>query len=219
MCEPTEESRGSRVLAGEQLLNISPVMPVVTLDDVDQAVPVAEALLRGGVPIIELVLRTQSALKCIERIATELPDMTLGAGTVLTAEQARQAADAGAQFIITPGATDNVLNAIENTKLPCVPGFSTISEAMRLAERGFTTLKFFPAEACGGVEYLRAMAGPLPELRIIPTGSIKPAKVADYLALPNVSCVGGSWLTPKDALAAKDYQRIEALAKEAASLC
>ena len=205
-------------LSEEDLLGISPVIPIVVLDDLDHALPVAEALLRGGIGIIEITLRTGVALGCIERVAKELPEMALGAGTVVTPDQARQAADCGAQFLVTPGNTDRTLAAIAATELPCFPGFSSISEAMWLAEHGMTALKFFPAEASGGVDYLRAMAGPFPGLRVMPTGGIKPAKVAEYLALPTVPCVGGSWLTPQDALAAKDYQRIETLAKEALNL-
>ncbi len=200
------------------LLDLSPVIPVVVLDDAAQAVPLAQALLRGGIRVIELTLRTPAALAAIERIAAEVPDIVLGAGTVTAPEHAEQAAKAGAAFLVTPGSTDRVLDAVEDTGLPFLPGAATVSEAMRLAERGLTALKFFPAEAAGGAEYLKSVGGPLPGLRFCPTGGITVDSAPRYLALPNVGCVGGSWLTPKDALATGDFARIEDLAKAAASL-
>jgi 2-dehydro-3-deoxyphosphogluconate aldolase / (4S)-4-hydroxy-2-oxoglutarate aldolase len=200
-------------------LDLSPVLPVVVLDNVDQAVPVAQALLRGGVRVIEVTLRTAAGLASIERIAAEVPDMVVGAGTVTLPEHAKQVADAGARFIVTPGCTDALLDAMAGTGLPYLPGVSTVSEAMHAAERGgITALKFFPAEASGGTAYLRSIHGPLPGLRFCPSGGITLAASPDYLALPNVSCVGGSWLTPKDALIARDWARIEELAKAAATL-
>ncbi|CCH29003.1 bifunctional 4-hydroxy-2-oxoglutarate aldolase/2-dehydro-3-deoxy-phosphogluconate aldolase [Actinosynnema sp. NPDC047251] len=200
------------------LLDLSPVVPVVVLDDAEQAVPLARALLRGGIRVIELTLRTPAALAAIERIAAEVPEIVLGAGTVTAPEHAEQAAKAGASFLVTPGSTDRVLNAVEDTGLPFLPGAATVSEAMRLAERGLTALKFFPAEAAGGVDHLKSVGGPLPGLRFCPTGGITVDSAPRYLALPNVGCVGGSWLTPKDALAAGDFDRIEALAKAASAL-
>ncbi|WP_433270165.1 bifunctional 4-hydroxy-2-oxoglutarate aldolase/2-dehydro-3-deoxy-phosphogluconate aldolase [Actinosynnema sp. CS-041913] len=200
------------------LLELSPVIPVVVLDDADRAVPLARALLRGGIRVIELTLRTPAALPAIERIAAEVPDIVLGAGTVTAPEHAEQAAKAGASFLVTPGSTDRVLDAVEDTGLPFLPGAATVSEAMRLAERGLTALKFFPAEAAGGVDYLKSIGAPLPGLRFCPTGGISVETAPRYLALPNVGCVGGSWLTPKDALATGDFDRIEALAKAAAAL-
>ncbi|MEU7528166.1 bifunctional 4-hydroxy-2-oxoglutarate aldolase/2-dehydro-3-deoxy-phosphogluconate aldolase [Saccharothrix sp. NPDC042600] len=200
------------------LLELSPVIPVVVLDDAAHAVPLAQALLRGGIRVIELTLRTPAALPAIERIAAEVPDIALGAGTVTAPEHAEQALKAGASFLVTPGSTDRVLDAVEDTGLPFLPGAATVSEAMKLAERGLTALKFFPAEAAGGADYLKSVGGPLPGLRFCPTGGITPETAPKYLALPNVGCVGGSWLTPKDALAAGDWARIESLAKAAASL-
>ncbi|CAL9590705.1 KHG_KDPG aldolase [Actinosynnema sp. ALI-1.44] len=200
------------------LLELSPVIPVVVLDDAAHAVPLAQALLRGGIRVIELTLRTPAALPAIERIAAEVPDIVLGAGTVTAPEHAEQALKAGASFLVTPGSTDRVLDAVEDTGLPFLPGAATVSEAMKLAERGLTALKFFPAEAAGGADYLKSVGGPLPGLRFCPTGGITPETAPKYLALPNVGCVGGSWLTPKDALAAGDWTRIESLAKSAASL-
>ncbi|GAA5160013.1 bifunctional 4-hydroxy-2-oxoglutarate aldolase/2-dehydro-3-deoxy-phosphogluconate aldolase [Amycolatopsis dongchuanensis] len=201
-----------------ELLDLSPVMPVVVLDQVADAVPVARALLAGGIRVIELTLRTPVALAAIERVAAEVPEIVVGAGTVTTPEQAKQAADAGAKFLVTPGCTDSVLEAVVGTGLPFLPGAGTVSEAMRLAEQGLTALKFFPAEPSGGVPFLKAIAGPLPGLRFCPTGGITPETAPAYLALPSVGCVGGSWLTPKDALAAKDFERVTALAREAAAL-
>ena len=203
---------------GADLLDLSPVMPVVVIADADDAVPTARALLAGGIRVIELTLRTPAALEAIERVATEVPDIVVGAGTVTAPEHAKQAGDAGAAFLVTPGCTDRVLDAAFDTGLPFLPGASTVSEAMRLAERGLTALKFFPAEASGGIAYLSSISGPLPGLRFCPTGGITVKSAPDYLALPNVGCIGGSWLTPKDVLAAKDFGRIEGLAREAAAL-
>jgi 2-dehydro-3-deoxyphosphogluconate aldolase/(4S)-4-hydroxy-2-oxoglutarate aldolase len=206
------------VTTGADLLDLSPVMPVVVIADADDAVPTARALLAGGIRVIELTLRTPAALEAIERVATEVPDIVVGAGTVTAPEHAKQAGDAGAAFLVTPGCTDRVLDAAFDTGLPFLPGASTVSEAMRLAERGLTALKFFPAEASGGIAYLSSIGGPLPGLRFCPTGGITVRSAPDYLALPNVGCIGGSWLTPKDVLAAKDFGRIEGLAREAAAL-
>ncbi|KFU79930.1 2-dehydro-3-deoxyphosphogluconate aldolase / (4S)-4-hydroxy-2-oxoglutarate aldolase [Amycolatopsis lurida] len=203
---------------GADLLGLSPVMPVVVLDDAEDAVPTARALLAGGIGVIELTLRTPAALASIERIAAEVPEIVIGAGTVTAPEHAKQAADAGAKFLVTPGCTDSVLDAAFETGLPFLPGASTVSEAMRLAERGLTALKFFPAEASGGVAYLKSIGGPLPGLKFCPTGGITVKTAPGYLALSNVGCIGGSWLTPKDALAAKDFGKIEAFAAEASKL-
>ncbi|XVS66151.1 bifunctional 4-hydroxy-2-oxoglutarate aldolase/2-dehydro-3-deoxy-phosphogluconate aldolase [Actinosynnema sp. CA-299493] len=200
------------------LLALSPVIPVVVVDDAEHAVPLARALLRGGVRVIELTLRTPAALAAIERVAAEVPGIVIGAGTVTAPEHAEQAAKAGAAFLVTPGSTDRVLDAAEDTGLPFLPGAATVSEAMRLAERGLTSLKFFPAEAAGGVDYLKSIGGPLPGLRFCPTGGITPATAPNYLALPNVGCVGGSWLAPKDALVSGDWARIEELARAASAL-
>ena len=198
---------------GQDLLELSPVMPVVVIDDADDAVPTARALLAGGIGVIELTLRTPAALSAIERVAAEVPDIVIGAGTVVSPDQAKQAADAGAKFLVTPGCTDAVVDACFESGLPFLPGASTVSEAMRLAERGLTALKFFPAEASGGVAYLKSIAGPLPSLRFCPTGGITVASAPSYLALPNVGCIGGSWLT-----ASLDVAKIEKLAAEAAAL-
>src|SRR5438067_12323004 len=155
-----------------EILDLSPVMPVVVVDDAADAAPIARALLAGGIRVIELTLRTPAALEAIERVAAEVPDIALGAGTVTTPEQAKQAADAGASFLVTPGCTERVLAAATGTGLPFLPGASTVSEAMVLAERGLTALKFFPAEPSGGAAFLKAIDGPLPGLKFCPTGGI-----------------------------------------------
>jgi 2-dehydro-3-deoxyphosphogluconate aldolase/(4S)-4-hydroxy-2-oxoglutarate aldolase len=204
--------------SGSDVLELAPVIPVVVVEDADQAVPLARALHRGGLGVLELTLRTPAGLAAIERVAAEVPDVVVGAGTVTTPDQAERAAKAGAAFLVTPGCTDRLLDGVAGTGLPFLPGVSTVSEALRVAERGLSALKFFPAEASGGVDYLRSIAGPLPALRFCPTGGITPDNAARYLALPNVGCVGGTWLTPKEALAAGDHARIEGLAEQAAAL-
>lgn len=200
------------------VLDLAPVVPVVALDDVAHAVPLAEALLRGGIRTIEVTLRTPAGLPAIERIAAEVPEMVAGAGTITEPGQAKRAADAGARYLVTPGTTDRLLDDIDASGVPYLAGAGTVSEAMRLAERGATAMKFFPAEPSGGVPFLKAIAGPLPDLKFCPTGGISPQTALNYLALPNVGCVGGSWLAPKDLLAAGDWARIEQLAREAAAL-
>ncbi|MEV6230642.1 bifunctional 4-hydroxy-2-oxoglutarate aldolase/2-dehydro-3-deoxy-phosphogluconate aldolase [Saccharopolyspora shandongensis] len=200
------------------VLELAPVVPVVALDDVAHAVPLAEALLRGGIRTIEVTLRTPAGLPAIERIAAEVPEMVAGAGTITEPGQAKRAADAGARYLVTPGTTDRLLDDVEASGVPFLAGASTVSEAMRLAERGATAMKFFPAEPSGGVPFLKAIAGPLPGLRFCPTGGISSQTAPNYLALPNVGCVGGSWLAPKDVLAAGDWAQIEQLARDAAAL-
>jgi 2-dehydro-3-deoxyphosphogluconate aldolase / (4S)-4-hydroxy-2-oxoglutarate aldolase len=196
------------------LLDVAPVVPVVVLKDATQAVPLARALAAGGLPIIELTLRTPTALEAVRRIAAEVPEVLVGAGTILGAGQARQAAAAGAQFLVSPGSTPALLDAMDATGLPYLPGTSTVSEMLAVAERGHTAMKFFPAEAAGGAPYLASLASPLPRLRFCPTGGITAATAERYLRLPNVSCVGGSWLTPPHALATDDWARVTKLAEQ-----
>ncbi|SDR14759.1 bifunctional 4-hydroxy-2-oxoglutarate aldolase/2-dehydro-3-deoxy-phosphogluconate aldolase [Thermostaphylospora chromogena] len=200
------------------LLDLAPVVPVVVIQDLETAVPAARALVSGGLPVIEVTLRTDCALEAIGRIRAEVPQAVVGAGTVRTPADVEAAAAAGAAFLVTPGTTPLLAEALGACGLPCLPGAATASEVMALAERGITEMKFFPAEAAGGVAYLKSLAGPLPEVRFCPTGGIRPETAPDYLALPNVGCVGGTWLTPADALASGDYARIEKLAAEAAAL-
>lgn len=200
------------------LLDLAPVIPVVVIDDVERAVPLARALLAGGLPVIEVTLRTPCATAAIERIAAEVPDAIVGAGTVRTPDDVAACVRAGARFLVSPGTTPDLVEAMLDSGLPFLPGAATVSEVMALAERGLHEQKFFPAEAAGGVPYLKALAGPIPDVRFCPTGGIGPRNAPQYLALPNVGCVGGSWLTPADAIAAGDYGRIEKLAREAAAL-
>ncbi|MED7923811.1 bifunctional 4-hydroxy-2-oxoglutarate aldolase/2-dehydro-3-deoxy-phosphogluconate aldolase [Nonomuraea sp. LP-02] len=200
------------------LLDLAPVIPVVVIDDAATAVPLARALVAGGLPAIEVTLRTPAAREAIARIAAEVPEATVGAGTVRTAEDIAASAAAGARFLVSPGTTPSLVEALEASGVPYLPGAATVSEVMALAERGIKELKFFPAEAAGGVPYLKALSGPIPDVRFCPTGGIRATTAADYLALPNVGCVGGTWLTPADALAAGDWARIEKLAAEAAAL-
>ncbi|WP_017555840.1 bifunctional 4-hydroxy-2-oxoglutarate aldolase/2-dehydro-3-deoxy-phosphogluconate aldolase [Nocardiopsis baichengensis] len=200
------------------LFALAPVVPVVVLDDAGTAVPLARALARGGLPAIEVTLRTEAGLTAIERIAAEVPEAVVGAGTVTTPGQAAAAAKAGAAFLVSPGCTDRLRGAMADTGVPFLPGVATASEAMALLEQGVDALKFFPAEAAGGRTYLKSLSGPLPQVRFCPTGGVTPASAPEYLALPNVGCVGGTWLTPRDAVEAGDWDRIESLAREAAAL-
>ncbi|WP_082573264.1 MULTISPECIES: bifunctional 4-hydroxy-2-oxoglutarate aldolase/2-dehydro-3-deoxy-phosphogluconate aldolase [unclassified Nocardioides] len=202
----------------ESVLDVVPVMPVVVIDDLASAVPLAKALVAGGLPAIELTLRTPVALDALRAIAAEVPDILLGAGTITTPAQAAAAVEAGARFLVSPGLTPDLLAAMVDTGVPFLPGTSTVSEVMRVLEAGLTEMKFFPAEAAGGTPYLKSVAGPLPQARFCPTGGISPASAPTYLALPNVGCVGGSWITPADAVAAGDWERISKLAAEAAAL-
>ncbi|MBD2894860.1 bifunctional 4-hydroxy-2-oxoglutarate aldolase/2-dehydro-3-deoxy-phosphogluconate aldolase [Spirillospora sp. NPDC000708] len=202
----------------EELFGLAPVVPVVVLDDADHAVPLARALVEGGLPAIEVTLRTPAAAESIERIAAEVPDAVVGAGTVVTARDAERSLKAGARFLVSPGCTPRLRAAMADTGLPFLPGVSSASEAMALLEEGVTAMKFFPAEPAGGVPYLKALGGPLPQITFCPTGGIRPGNAAEYLALPNVGCVGGTWLTPSDAVRAGDWDRIRGLAAEAAEL-
>jgi 2-dehydro-3-deoxyphosphogluconate aldolase/(4S)-4-hydroxy-2-oxoglutarate aldolase len=205
-------------LTSAELLDLAPVVPVIVLEDERTAVPLASALVAGGLPVIEVTLRTPAGLRAIAAIAKEVPDAVVGAGTVNTPELVRASAEAGAQFLVSPGWTDALLDAMAGSGLPALPGVSTVSEMLRLLERGQREMKFFPAEASGGVAFLKSVASPVPEARFCPTGGIRPDTAASYLELPNVGCVGGTWLTPADAIAAGDWGRIESLAKEARAL-
>ncbi|WP_461711490.1 bifunctional 4-hydroxy-2-oxoglutarate aldolase/2-dehydro-3-deoxy-phosphogluconate aldolase [Streptomyces sp. DSM 41013] len=200
------------------VLDLAPVVPVVVVDDLADAVPLARALVAGGLPAIEVTLRTPVALDAIRAIAGEVPDAVVGAGTVVTAEQVGEVVAAGARFLVSPGWTDTLVEAMRGSGVPFLSGVSTASEVVALLERGVREMKFFPAEAAGGTAYLKALAAPLPQARFCPTGGITPASAPEYLALPNVGCVGGSWMLPKDAIAGRDWARVEALAREAAAL-
>ncbi|MFF7166511.1 bifunctional 4-hydroxy-2-oxoglutarate aldolase/2-dehydro-3-deoxy-phosphogluconate aldolase [Streptomyces sp. NPDC008086] len=200
------------------VLDLAPVVPVVVVDDASDAVPLARALVSGGLPAIEVTLRTPAALRAIRAIADAVPDAVVGAGTVITPEQVTDSVTAGARFLVSPGWTDVLLDAMRASGVPFLPGVSTTSEVVALLERGVREMKFFPAEAAGGTAYLKSLAGPLPQARFCPTGGIGPATAPGYLALPNVGCVGGSWMLPADAVAARDWERVAALARAAAGL-
>ncbi|MEU0003598.1 bifunctional 4-hydroxy-2-oxoglutarate aldolase/2-dehydro-3-deoxy-phosphogluconate aldolase [Streptomyces sp. NPDC006314] len=200
------------------VLELAPVVPVVVLSDADDAVPLARALVAGGLPAIEVTLRTPSALEAIRAIAGEVPEAVVGAGTVIAPEQVGGCVAAGARFLVSPGWTAALLEAMHGSGVPFLPGVSTTSEVVALLEHGVREMKFFPAQAAGGTAYLESLAGPLPQARFCPTGGIGPATAPEYLALPNVGCVGGSWMVPADAVAAGDWARIEELARAAAGL-
>ncbi|OEJ58765.1 keto-deoxy-phosphogluconate aldolase [Streptomyces agglomeratus] len=198
--------------------DLAPVVPVVVLEDAADAVPLARALVAGGLPAIEVTLRTPAALDAIRAVAAEVPDAVVGAGTVISPAQVADAVAAGARFLVSPGWTDALLDAMASSGVPFLPGVSTASEVVALLERGVTEMKFFPAEAAGGTPYLKSLGAPLPRARFCPTGGITLASAPSYLALANVGCVGGTWMLPPDALAAKDWGRVETLAREAAAL-
>jgi 2-dehydro-3-deoxyphosphogluconate aldolase / (4S)-4-hydroxy-2-oxoglutarate aldolase len=202
----------------DSLLTGTPVVPVLVIDSVATALPLARALVDGGLRVLEITLRTPAALDVIRALAAEVEGAVVGAGTVLTAGQYEDAERAGARFVVSPGATDALLAAAAASAVPFLPGAVTASEVMRLLEQGYRCLKFFPAEPAGGVAYLEALAAPLPEARFCPTGGIDAVKARAYLSLPNVLCVGGSWVAPNDALAAGDWPRITGLARAAVAL-
>lgn len=201
-----------------ELAACGPVIPVIVLQRVEHAVPMAHALLEGGVRVLEVTLRTPAALACIEAIARAVPEAIVGAGTLRSAADVRAARDAGCVFGVSPGYTASMAGACRDAGLPLLPGVSTASEVMQASADGFDFLKFFPASAAGGVPMLKALAGPFPELAFCPTGGITAETAPQFLALPNVRVCGGSWLTPADALEDRDWARITALARAAAAL-
>ena len=196
---------------------LAPVVPVLVLDDASLAADLARALVAGGLPALEVTLRPPAALDAIREMAA-IPGGVVGAGTLLTPKDVENAKAAGAKFGVSPGATDLILDACEANDLPLLPGVATASEAMRLLERGYTVQKFFPAEANGGAAALKAIGAPIPQVKFCPTGGVTLKNAPDYLALSNTLCVGGSWVAPKDLMAAGDWAGIEALAREAAGL-
>jgi 2-dehydro-3-deoxyphosphogluconate aldolase/(4S)-4-hydroxy-2-oxoglutarate aldolase len=200
------------------LLNGQPVIPVLKIDDPAHAVPLARALARGGLPMIEITLRTGSALEAIRRVAAEVKEAIVGAGTILNASQFDEAAKAGSKFIVSPGVTRELLVAAADSAVPLLPGAITPGEIMAAREAGLTFLKFFPAEQAGGAAFLKALASPFADIRFCPTGGVNVRNAADYLALPNVTCVGGSWIAPDDLVRAARWDTIEMLAREASAL-
>lgn len=214
---------GGRGVTGRQgdieaVLRLAPVVPVLVIDEVATAVPLARALVAGGLKAIEVTFRTAAALDSIRAIAAEVEGAVVGAGTVLAPAQVEQAEAAGCRFLVSPGAAPELLAAAANSPVPLLPGAATASEAMALLERGYGYQKFFPAEPAGGVTYLKALASPLAGIRFCPTGGISRDSAGSYLALPNVVCVGGSWVAPADKVAAGDWAGIAALARDAAAL-
>lgn len=196
----------------------APVIPVLTIERLADAVPLARALVKGGLPVLEITFRTGVAVEALAAIAREVPDAIVGAGTVLDERQVRQAIDAGARFGVGPGCTPALAQAVGASGLPFLPGVQTVSEALAAREQGFSLLKFFPADTAGGTGWLKAVAAPLAGLRFCPTGGIGIETAPAYLALANVACVGGSWVAPRDAVAAGDWSRIAHLASQAAAL-
>jgi 2-dehydro-3-deoxyphosphogluconate aldolase/(4S)-4-hydroxy-2-oxoglutarate aldolase len=194
------------------------VIPVLTIERAADAVPLARALVAGGLPVLEVTLRTDAALAAIALIAEQVREAVVGVGTVTGPDDIGPALRAGAQYLVTPGTPLELATALAQARVPAIPGCATVSEAMALSARGFKVLKFFPAEASGGTTWLKAVAAPLPELRFCPTGGVDGKNAAAYLAVPNVAAVGGSWVAPKDAIAAGDFARITTLARAAAGL-
>jgi 2-dehydro-3-deoxyphosphogluconate aldolase / (4S)-4-hydroxy-2-oxoglutarate aldolase len=202
----------------ESVMTAAPVIAVVVVDTPRNAVMMATALVSGGLPVIEVTLRTADAIDCLAAIVSEVEGAICGAGTVLNSGQLAAVEKTGARFAVSPGAAPDLLAAAEDSPLPLLPGAATASEMMALGERGYRHLKFFPAEPAGGLAYLKALAGPLPQFRFCPTGGITPASAPDYLALTNVLCVGGSWMAPPKLIGCGDFAALEGLAKNATAL-
>lgn len=209
------DKSAERSAALDAILRQVPVIPVLVIEDVATAVPLAKALVAGGVTVLEITLRSAAALDAIKRIVTEVPEARVGAGTVLNPAQFAAVQLAGAQFVISPGGTEALYYSAKDTGLPFLPGVATASDVMRAMEHGFARAKFFPAESSGGIPALKSLHGPFPDMRFCPTGGITEANLRSYTALPNVFAVGGSWLAPKDKVAAGDWAGITAIAKKA----
>ncbi|WQW24552.1 bifunctional 4-hydroxy-2-oxoglutarate aldolase/2-dehydro-3-deoxy-phosphogluconate aldolase [Helicobacter pylori] len=201
-----------------EILQISPIVPVVVIENIKDAVPLAQSLIEGGIPIIEVTLRSSCALEAIELIAKNVPKMHVGAGTILNPTQLEQAQNRGAEFLISPGLTIKLLEHAKKKDMPLIPGVSSSSEVMQALELGYHALKFFPAEYCGGVKLLNAFNGPFKGVKFCPTGGISADNMRSYLALENVVCVGGSWLTPKDLVQNKEWDKITEICKRALAL-
>ena len=200
------------------VLRRAPVIPVLTVRDIEDALAQARALIAGGLTVLEITLRTPAAMGAVSALAKTFPDACIGAGTIVEADQIEAAANAGARFLVSPGVTPRLMEAAVRSPVPLLPGAATASEAMTLREFGFRALKFFPAEPAGGVKYLASLAGPLPDLIFCPTGGIDAVKAATYLALANVACVGGSWMVAPPLIEAQDFGKVEQLAREASAL-
>jgi len=203
------------VISAEDIFSQGPVVPVLVIKKLEHAVPLAKALLAGGIKVLEVTLRTPVAVEAIAKIAEEVPDAIVGAGTITNQEQLQQVIDAGAKFAISPGMTRELLEAGNNGPIPLIPGISSTSDLMKGLDQGYSHFKFFPAEASGGVKAIKSISGPFPNVVFCPTGGITPDTYNNYLAVPNVRCVGGSWLAPDDALEQGDWQKITQLAADA----
>ncbi|MGL2382639.1 bifunctional 4-hydroxy-2-oxoglutarate aldolase/2-dehydro-3-deoxy-phosphogluconate aldolase [Helicobacter pylori] len=201
-----------------EVLQISPIVPVVVIENIKDAVPLAQSLVEGGIPIIEVTLRSSCALEAIELIAKNVPKMRVGAGTILNLTQLEQAQNRGAEFLISPGLTIKLLEYAKKKDMPLIPGVSSSSEVMQALELGYNALKFFPAEYCGGVKLLNAFNGPFKGVKFCPTGGISADNMRSYLNLENVLCVGGSWLTPKNLIQNKEWDKITEICKRALAL-
>jgi len=202
----------------QDIMNTSPVIPVMVINNLEHAVPLANALVEGGLKVLEITLRTPVALDAIRQIKTEVSGAIVGAGTVINIDTLNQAVDAGSEFLVSPGVTNSLIDHAINTGVPILPGVATPSEAMTLMEKGLTAMKFFPAEAAGGVPMLKSIGGPLPQITFCPTGGVNPENAKHYLALKNVACVGGSWMAPADLVDAENWDEIRLRAQQAAMI-
>ena len=201
-----------------KILSLGPVMPVIVIEQANHAIPLGEALLTGGIKTIEITLRTSAALNAIEQLAKRLPEIYVGAGTILTKENATQAKNSGAKFCVSPGTTSSIIDACNECNISLLPGASTVSEMLTLSEAGFSEIKFFPASAAGGIPFIKSLLSPLPNLKFCPTGGISYETASGWLSLVNVSCVGGSWIAPAKDINDQNFSEITARAKQATKL-
>ena len=201
-----------------KILSLGPVMPVIVIEQANHAIPLGEALLTGGIKTIEITLRTSAALNAIEQLAKHLPEIYVGAGTILTKENATQAKNSGAKFCVSPGTTSSIIDACNECNMSLLPGASTVSEMLTLSEAGFSEIKFFPASAAGGIPFIKSLVSPLPNLKFCPTGGISYETASEWLSLVNVSCVGGSWIAPAKDINDQNFSEITARAKQATKL-
>ena len=201
-----------------KILSLGPVMPVIVMEQANHAIPLGEALLTGGIKTIEITLRTSAALNAIEQLAKHLPEIYVGAGTILTKENATQAKNSGAKFCVSPGTTSSIIDACNECNISLLPGASTVSEMLTLSEAGFSEIKFFPASAAGGIPFIKSLLSPLPNLKFCPTGGISYETASEWLSLVNVSCVGGSWIAPAKDINDQNFSEITARAKQATKL-
>lgn len=201
-----------------KILSLGPVMPVIVIEQANHAIPLGEALLTGGIKTIEITLRTSAALNAIEQLAKHLPEIYVGAGTILTKENATRAKNSGAKFCVSPGTTSSIIDACDECNISLLPGASTVSEMLTLSEAGFSEIKFFPASAAGGIPFIKSLVSPLPNLKFCPTGGISYETASGWLSLVNVSCVGGSWIAPAKDINDQNFSEITARAKQATKL-